>query len=197
VQALPSLQELPLAFGGLEQAPVAESHVPASWHWSEAVHTTGLAPTHAPAWQVSVWVQALPSVQEAPLAFAGFEQAPVLGSHAPASWHWSEAVHTTGLAPTHAPAWQLSVCVHALPSVHAVPLAFGGLVQTPVAGLHTPATWHWSEAVHTTGLAPTHAPAWQLSVCVHALPSVQAVPLAFAGFVHTPLAGSQTPGSWH
>ena len=115
----------------------------------------------------------------------------------PATWHWSEAVHTTGLAPTQAPAWQLSVWVQALPSVQLAPLAFGGFVQTPLAGLHTPATWHWSEAVHTTGLAPTQAPAWQLSVCVQALPSVQVAPLAFAGFVQTPLAGLQTPGSWH
>jgi hypothetical protein len=30
------------------------------------VQTTGLAPTQTPAWQVSVWVQAFPSVQGVP-----------------------------------------------------------------------------------------------------------------------------------
>ena len=52
--------------------PVALSQVPAVWHRSEAVHTTGLPPVHAPVWQVSVWVQALPSLHAVPLAFAGF-----------------------------------------------------------------------------------------------------------------------------
>ena len=44
-------------------------------------------------------------------------------------------------------------------SLQAVPSGFGGLVQMPVAGLHVPAAWHWSEAVQTTGLAPTQRPA--------------------------------------
>jgi hypothetical protein len=41
----------------------------------------------APAWQVSLCVQALPSEQELPLAFAGLEHAPVVVSHVPALWH--------------------------------------------------------------------------------------------------------------
>ena len=50
----------------------------------------------------------------------------------------------------HAPLWHVSVCVHALPSLHAVPLASGGLEHSPVAGLHVPTAWHWSLAVHWT-----------------------------------------------
>jgi hypothetical protein len=46
-----------------------------------------LEPAQVPAWQVSVWVQASPSEHELPLAFAGFEQAPVVVSHVPALWH--------------------------------------------------------------------------------------------------------------
>ena len=42
---------------------------------------------HVPAWQVSLCVQASPSEQELPLAFVGFEQAPVDVSHVPALWH--------------------------------------------------------------------------------------------------------------
>src|SRR5213593_1291637 len=162
--------------GVLLQVPVAGSQVPAVWHWSEAVHTTGFAPTQAPAAQASVCVHALPSVQGVPSAWAGLVQAPVAGSQVPAVWHWSEAVHTTGFVPTQAPAAQVSVCVHALPSVQGVPSTFVGLLQVPVAGSQVPAVWHWSKAVHTTVFVPTQAPAAQVSVCVHALPSVQGVP---------------------
>ncbi len=71
----------------------------------------------------------------------------------------------------------MSVCVQALPSLQAVPFGLLGLVHRPVAGVQVPATWHWSSAAHTTGLPNTQAPAWQVSVCVQALPSLQ---LAFA-----------------
>ena len=52
-------------------------------------------------------------------------------------------------------------------------------------------------ATHTTGLVPMHAPAWQLSIAVQALPSVHAVPSLAAGFEHTPVVVSQTPTAWH
>ena len=87
VQALPSLQALPLIFTGFEHVPVVGEQVPTTWHWSEAVQTTGLLPVQTPLWQVSVCVQALPSLQGEPFAFGGFEQAPVEGSHVPAVWH--------------------------------------------------------------------------------------------------------------
>ena len=51
------------------------------------MQVTGFDPVHAPFWQESLWVQALPSLQVVPLAAAGFEHAPVLGLHAPAVWH--------------------------------------------------------------------------------------------------------------
>jgi hypothetical protein len=104
------------------------------------VQTTGLPPTHAPLSHVSVFVQELPSLHAEPLAFAGFEHAPVAESHAPATWHWSEAVHTTGFDPTHAPLWHESLLVHALPSLHVEPFGFDGLEHVPFAGLHAPAT---------------------------------------------------------
>jgi hypothetical protein len=48
--------------------------------------------------------------------------------------------------------------VHALPSLHAVPLAAVGFEHVPVAGAQVPATWHWSLAVHVTGVPDAHAP---------------------------------------
>ena len=84
----------------------------------------------------------------------------------------------------------MSVCVHAFPSLHAAPLAALGFVHTPVVVLQVPATWHWSSAEQITGLAPVHAPAWQVSDCVQAFPSSQAVPLASVVWTQ-PVAGLQ------
>ena len=50
------------------------------------------------------------------------------------------AVQTTGFDPVHTPAWHVSVCVHALPSLHAEPSALFGFVQIPVPVLQVPAT---------------------------------------------------------
>src|SRR2546429_146803 len=146
---------------------------------------TGLEPVQVPFSHVSVCVQALPSLQVVPLGAAGLEHCPVDGLHVPATWHWSEAVQVTGLEPAQAPLWQVSVCVQALPSLHVVPSVFDGFEQVPLEGSHVPATWHWSEAVQVTGLLPVHAPLWQVSVCVQALPSVHAVPFVFGGLEHT------------
>src|SRR5207245_140311 len=177
--------------------PVAGLQVPGSWHWS-TVQTTGFAPTQLPFWQVSVCVQALPSLQAVPLRSEERRVGKAGGGlRVPGSWHWS-AVQTIGFAPTQLPFWQVSVCVQALPSLQAVPLVlFVGAEHTTVAGLQVPGSWLWS-AVQTTGFAPTQLPFWQVSVCVQALPSLQAVPLVlFVGAEHTPVAGLQAPGSWH
>src|SRR5437762_390332 len=197
MHALAALRLVPLGLAGLLQTPDAGSQVPAVWHWSATVHTTGFAPTQAPAWQVSLCVHALASLQLVPLGLAGLLQAPDAGLQTPAVWHWSAAVHTTGLAPTQAPAAQVSVRVQALPSSHGAPLSLAGLLQAPDAGLQPPAVWHWSAAVHTTGLAPTQAPAAQVSVRVQALPSSHGAPSSLAGLVQTPDAGLQTPAAWH
>src|SRR5882724_5359086 len=198
VQALPSSQGAPLGLAGLLHMPVAGLQAPAVWHWSAAVQTTGLAPTQAPASQVSVCVQALPSSHGAPLSLGGLLQTPVAGLQAPAVWHWSAAVQATGLAPTQAPASQVSVCVQALPSSHGAPLGLAGLLQTPDAGLQAPAAGEWWAGVHTTGWARTQAPAAQVSVCVQALPSSHGAPLGLAGLLQTPDAGLQAPaaGEW-
>jgi hypothetical protein len=91
------------------------------------------------------------------------------------------------------PAWHVSASVHALPSLHEVPFAAAGLEHVPVDGLHVPAVWHESLAAHETGFVPVQTPAWHVSVCVHALPSLQ-VP---------PVVGAQVPAdpgtlhAWH
>src|SRR5437016_12938008 len=78
VQASPSSQG---AIVGLEQVPVAGSQNPAMWQASCAVQTTGSPPRQRPAWQVSVWEQALPSSHAVPFAFG-------VASHRPAASDW-------------------------------------------------------------------------------------------------------------
>src|SRR5271166_1083056 len=116
------------------------------------MQTTGLLPAHVPLAQAYDWKQAFVPEHEVPSPAVGLEQVPLAGSQVPAAWHWSLAVHVTGLPPTHVPLWQLSLWVQALPSLHVVPLLASGLEQLPVAGLQAPAAWHWSLAVQTTGL---------------------------------------------
>jgi hypothetical protein len=87
VQALPSSHGFPSAASGFEHAPSPTSHVPGSWHSSTAAHSIGAPLAHAPPTQVSSTVQPFPSLQAAPSAASGFEQAPVAVSQAPAVWH--------------------------------------------------------------------------------------------------------------
>src|SRR3989338_8770376 len=103
---------------------------------------TGLLPMHVPAWHVSVWEHALPSLHPDPSGFAGSPQSPVAGSQVPAAWHWSLATQVFRFAPTQVPFWHESTCVHALLSSQARPFAFTGLLQSPVAGLQVPTAWH-------------------------------------------------------
>jgi len=193
VHALPSLHGVPLGAGGLEQAPVVGSHVPATWHASLATHGTR-PPAQTPAWHASTAVHGLPSSHGVPSGAEVLEQVPVAGLHA-AVWHASTGVHTTGLAPVHTPALHVSTCVHGLPSLHGVPSGATALEQAPVAGSQV-AVWHASAGVHTTWLAPVQTPAWQVSPCVHALPSLQAVPSGKAGLTQPPAIGSQVPAVW-
>jgi hypothetical protein len=116
----------------------------------------------------------LASLHVVPFVATGFEQTPVDWLHVPAVWHWSCAAHVTAV-PVQAPLWQASAVVHAFPSLHVVPLALVGFEQTPVDGLHVPAVWHWSCAVHVTGF-PVQVPLWQESAVVQALPSLHVVP---------------------
>src|SRR2546422_11239275 len=128
--------------------------VPATWHWSEAVQATGLLPVQTPLWQVSVGVQALPSLQALPLAFTGFEHVPVVGEQVPATWHWSEAVQATGLLPAQTPLWQVAVWVQALPSMEVVGGGFAGFGRRPVAGKKGAAGGERWGGVETSGVAP-------------------------------------------
>src|SRR5437867_1825743 len=144
VHSFPSSQLVPSGDGAPMQTPAWQVSVcvqllPSS---QDVASGTALLPLQAPAWPVSVGVRVSPASQAVPSGFAGFEHWPLAGSQAPAVWHWSWAVQTTGLVPVQPPPWQVSVWVQASPSLQAAPSGFAGFEQTPVAGSHVPALWH-------------------------------------------------------
>src|SRR5438034_393853 len=85
VQTTPSSQ---LGGSPFTQRPVFGSHVSGPLQKTPSSQTTGcpmqLPPVQAPLWQVSVRVQALPSLHAVPSVLAGSEHAPVTGLQVPA-----------------------------------------------------------------------------------------------------------------
>lgn len=164
------------------------------------MQTTGLLPVQTPVWQLLDCVQGLPSSHVVPFAaFVCAEHRPVDGAQVPATWQTVAGVQVTGLAPMQAPPWQVSVCVHLLPSSHGVPFAmFAGVEHVPSAGLHVLAILHAVAPAQLTGLLPVQTPPWHVSVCVHLLPSLHDVPfVTFACAEHWPLAGSHVLAALH
>src|SRR5213593_1463586 len=135
---------------------------------------------HLPIWQVSVWVQASPSLQAVPSCtivpwHEPFRQA----SLAVHSFPSSQLVPSGDGAPMQTPAWQVSVCVQVLPSSQDAPSGSGLLpMQAPA--------WQVSVCVQLLpsshgapsgrGVLPIHAPAWRVSVCCQVLTSSQDAP---------------------
>ncbi|WP_437684287.1 hypothetical protein [Sorangium sp. So ce131] len=89
VQASSSSHRAPSAFAEVAQAPVLGSQT-ASWQLSGGWQDRGFPPKQMPSWQVSVWVQGLPSLHAGPVTWAQapFEGAPAVveqASQGPAS----------------------------------------------------------------------------------------------------------------
>jgi len=174
VQALPSSQGATL---GTLLHPVAALHE-SSVQPFKSSQFGGAPPTHAPAEQVSLVVQALPSSQGAALGLA----------MQPRAWSQESLVHRLpssqlGAAPPmHMPALQTSLVVQALPSSQAKRLAV--LVQ-PLIGSHESVVQTLPSS-QLGGGPPTQVPAAQVSAEVQGFPSSQAVPL---GTLKQPVAG--------
>ena len=83
-------------------------------------------------------VQAFWSLHALSSGATGTEQMPVVVSHVPGRRQAAGAGQTMGEPPVQMPVWQVSVCVHALPSLQAVSSGRAGLEQVPVAALHVP-----------------------------------------------------------
>src|SRR6187401_2323252 len=97
-----------------------------------------------------------------------------------------------------APAVQTSLVQRSASSVQVVPSSWAGLEQRPVAGRQTPATWYSSLAAQLMSVvAWAQAPAVQTSLVQRSASSVLVVPSSWAGLEQRPVAGWQTPATWH
>jgi hypothetical protein len=143
-------------------------------------HPSGGPGTHAPAEQVSPFVQALPSLQVAEL----FPWAhPVAGLHE--SFVQSlPSSQFAGAPPTHAPMRHVSPTVQALPSSHVAVLM---MCRQPPITLQTSSVQGFVSA-QSGGGPPAQTPPAHPSFVVHALPSLQG--LALGRWTH-PVAGTQ------
>jgi len=91
-----------------------------------------------PVWQVSVCVQALPSLQALPSALLTYEQVPS-PLQVPPVWQSLGGAHVYAV-PVQLPLVQTSFFVHEFPSLHEVPSAFAGFEHWPVDALQVPTT---------------------------------------------------------
>jgi hypothetical protein len=174
VQALLSLHGVPFGSAGFEHIPEPGSHVPAPWHWSLTMHIVWAPLWHDPPMHMSPTVQALLSLHDVPSARGRPEHVPVAGLQLSAPWQ-ATAGHETGLLPVQVPAWQASVCVQALLSLHGVPFVTGVCMQ-PFTGSQLSAVQgllssHEMLALAQTPDAQTPFETWHWSVTVQALPS--------------------------
>jgi hypothetical protein len=217
VQALPSEQLVPLGSGCSEQIPVAGAHVFAvHGPFGAVLHTTALlgfvthvllakshigsplqrlpssaqsvsdshsqesVPEHTPAAHLSPEVQGLPSLHDAVLKAytqpdAGLHESVVQGLL---------SLQTRALPGAQFPAEQMSPTVQALPSLHAPGAATNA---HPVAGRQVSVV-HTFPSLQTRAGPAVQVPPAQVSLVVHALPSVQ---LPLCGAKTHPEAGLQ------
>src|SRR6266849_2358938 len=175
VQAFPSLQGLVLL---VCTQPVAGLQLSSVQTLPSSQLGAG-PPTHAPPAQVSLVVQAFPSLQGLGLLTCTH---PLAGLQLSVVQTFPSSQLGAG-PPTHAPAAQVSLVVQAFPSLQGAVLL---MCTQPVAGLHESSVQTLLSLQLGAG-PPTHVPPAQVSFVVQAFPSSQEAVLLVC--VH-PLAGS-------
>jgi hypothetical protein len=151
VQALPSSHGAVLF---VRTQPVDALHVSVV-HGFGSLQSSGGPPTQSPALHRSFVVHASLS-EHGSVLFVRTQ--PLAGSQLSVVQGFVSA-QSSGGPPVHVPPWQESSEVQAFASLQVAPSGRSGFEQSPVAGLHVRAVWHWSGAGQTTGFAPVHVPA--------------------------------------
>jgi hypothetical protein len=122
-----------------------------------------------PAWQLSVWVHASPSLHVFVSSFV--ETQPLPGSQV-SSVHELASSQASGGPPSQEPAAQVSLVVHAFPSLHGSVL---GVFTQPVAGVQLSVV-HGLLSSQVGGVPATHWPSSHVSLPLQRSVSGQAVP---------------------
>ncbi len=107
--------------------------------------------------------------------------------HCPSRWHSSDALHAP-LPAVHVLWTQMSSMVHGSPSLQSVP--FRAVCVQPLAGLQ-PSCVHGLVSPQLTAPPPVQVPATHVSFCVHAFPSLHAVPAVAGAWAHAWVFTSQ------
>jgi hypothetical protein len=176
VQTSLSVQASPSGLLGLLHKPVVVLHTPTSRQSFNAVQTTvAVVSTQAPSTQLFTPLQASASLlHEVPLATLVW-LTPVTGWQASAVQGLPSS-KATGV-PTQLPPEQISPVVQTVLSVQESVLFVYTVL--PFAGLQVSSVQGLLSVVGVTGFAPTQAPLpLQLSVWVHASPSLHVAPFA-------------------
>jgi hypothetical protein len=143
---LPSLQLMPSVALGFVQNPVAVLHVPATWHWSSAVHVTKLVPVQVPPWHDDDSVHAFALLHTVPF---------VLGAQTPSVPPVRAALHAKHVL--------VQATLQQTPSTQAFDAHCPLLVQVSPFGfsMQSPAL---------------QSPVWQSAETPHATPTLQVSP---------------------
>jgi hypothetical protein len=179
---LPSLHAVPFVTGVVRQ-PSAASHESVV-HGLPSLQTSAVPAAQEPAWQVSAPLHASPSLQAVPFATGAVRQPSAASQESVV--HGLPSLQTSAVPAAQEPAWHVSAPLHALPSLHAVPFATGAVTQ-PVAASQESVV-HGLPSLQTSAVPCEQKPDWQVSAPLHALPSLQAVPLG-TGVVRHPMTG--------
>jgi hypothetical protein len=129
---------------------------------------------HVPAWQVSAPLHTLPSLHDVPLS-TGVLVHPDTGLQLSVV-HTLPSLHASGVPEVHTPAWQVSLPLHTLPSLHDEPLGTAVFWQ-PAAGLQLSVV-QTLPSLQLSGVPAVHTLLWQVSAPLHALLSLQDVPFS-------------------
>jgi hypothetical protein len=142
-----------------------------SVHAFPSSHVSGELPTQTPFWHLSTCVQALPSLQSAPVSFTCV-QLPLESQ--PSVVHGFESLQSGPVVPLHLPAVHCELVEHGLPSSHAVVSGTLLCVQ-PFSGWQ-PSAVQGLRSSQSSALPAAQAPLLQTSAPLQTLLSVHVVP---------------------
>jgi len=130
---------------------------------------------HVPAWQVSAPLHTLLSLHDVPLR-TGVLAHPETGLQLSVVHTFAVVAHKRACPRYITPAWQVSLPLHTLPSLHDEPLGTAVFWQ-PVAGSQLSVV-HTLPSLQLRGVPGVHTPLWHVSAPLHTLPSLHAVPFS-------------------
>jgi hypothetical protein len=171
LQALPSAHAEPFGSDGFWQ-PVTGLQLFAV-HGLPSLQLSGAPAVQVPDWHVSSPLQTVLSAHDVPFG-NGLVVQPKTGSQ-PSVVHGLPSLQVSGVPGVQVPAWQVSLPLHRLPSVHDVPLGTAGCWH-PLTGWQLSAV-HALPSLQTSGAPLAQEPLWHVSSPLQTLPSLHDEPL--------------------